>query len=88
MMSKDFLALLECFNLTQSVNRSIHCNGHTLDLLTASELFVSQLSPVDIDLSNHFAVFFNLDLLFSCVPTSCTVKSQKWKSIGLNLPLL
>lgn len=37
--AKDFLVLLECFNLTQFENSSIRSKGHTLDLVIANELF-------------------------------------------------
>lgn len=43
--------------------------------------FVSQLSSIDIGLSDHSAVFFNLELHRSSVPTNRTVTFRKWKSI-------
>lgn len=75
-MAKDFFF----FSLTQFTNGSTH-ESHPLDLVIPNELFVSQSSSVDISLSDHFAVFFKLDLFISRVPMSRNVKFQKWKSI-------
>lgn len=57
-MTKDFLSLLECFDLKQLVDCSTHIKGHTLDLVIANGSFVSQFSSADLGLSDYFAIFF------------------------------
>lgn len=54
----DFLSLLECFDLNQFVDRSTHNRGHILDLVISSGSLVSQLSTIDLGLSDHLAIFF------------------------------
>lgn len=76
-MAKDFLAVMECFNLTQFVNASTRSKGHTLDLVIANEsLLLSILVFLTI-----LQYFFNLDLSVQCVPMARTVKFYMCKSI-------
>ncbi len=82
MLTKDFLFLLDCFNLKQFISGPTHNKGHTLDLVIANDAIVSQLSSVDIGLSDHFAIFFNLEISLSCTTSSHTVNFRKWKSIN------
>lgn len=62
MMTKDFLFLLDCFNLKQMISGPTHNRGHTLDLVIANNAIVSHLSPADIGLYDHLAIFFILEL--------------------------
>ncbi len=57
MLTKDFLFLLDCFNLKQLISGPTHNKGHTLDLVIVNDAIVSQLSSVDIGLSDHFQFF-------------------------------
>ncbi len=82
MLTKDFLFLLDCFNLKQLISGPTHNKGHTLDLVIANDAIVSQLSSVDIGLSDHFAIFFNLEISLCCTTSSHTVNFRKWKSIN------
>ncbi len=84
MLTKDFLCLLDCFNLKQLISGPTHNKGHTLDLVFANDAIVSQLSSVDIGLSDHFAIYFNLEISLSCTTSSHTVNFHKWKSIDLS----
>ncbi len=58
MLTKDFLFLLDCFNLKQLISGPTHNKGHTLDLVIANDAIVSQLSSVDIGLSVITLQFF------------------------------
>ncbi len=62
-LTKDFLSLLECFELNQFVDCFTHNKGHILDLVISSGSLVSQLSTFDLGLSDHLAIFFDLYLL-------------------------
>lgn len=57
-MTKDFVSLLECFDLKQLVDCSTHIKGHTLDLVISNESFLLQFSSLDLGLSDHFSIFF------------------------------
>lgn len=74
-MAKKYLLLLDCFN--ELVTGLTYWKGHTLELVITNGSFVSQLTSVDIGLSDHSAVFFNLELHHSCVPTIQSVTFQK-----------
>ncbi len=84
MLTKDFLFLLDCFNLKQLISGQTHNKGHTLDLVIANDAIVSQLSSVDIGLSDHLAIFFFPEISLSCTTSSHTVHFRKWKSIDLS----
>lgn len=79
--AKEFFSLLDCLDFSQLVTGPTHCKGHTLDLVISNVSFVSQLSSVDIGLSDHSAVFFNLEMHLSSVPTKRTATLRRWKSI-------
>ncbi len=61
-ITKYVLSLWECFELNQLVDCPTHNKGHTLDLVISNGSFVSQLSTSDLGLSDHQAVFFNMEL--------------------------
>jgi len=56
--TKEFLSLLECFDLNQLVDCPTHNKGHTLDLVILNSSFVSQLYTSDLGLSDHLSMFF------------------------------
>lgn len=68
-MAKDFLNLIESFNLMQSVSGPTHEQGHTLDLVLSYGLPVSNLEICDAVFSDHMPV------LFEAVLACNTVKS-------------
>ncbi|XP_069043695.1 uncharacterized protein [Lepisosteus oculatus] len=78
-LAKDFLSLLGCFDLTQFVCTPTHNKGHTLDLIIANDSFVSHCSP--LDLSDHLAILFNLELPVSNTSPSRSVNFRNWRSI-------
>ena len=70
-LTKDFLALLECFGLYQLFDCTTHHKGHILDLVISNGSFVSQLSTIDLGLSDHLAVFFDMH-----IPVANTASSR------------
>ncbi|RXN00939.1 hypothetical protein EOD39_8321 [Acipenser ruthenus] len=58
----DFVTLLDCLGLSQSVSVPTHTHGHTLDLLITRGLDISNLSVSDISLSDHFLITANINL--------------------------
>lgn len=56
---KDFLALMNSFNLTQFVSDPTHTKGHTLDLVLSRGLDICITDIKDFGISDHFPVLFN-----------------------------
>lgn len=77
------MSLLDCFDLKQHVDCSTHIKGHTLDLVISNGSFLSQFSVMDLGLSDHSAIVFNMELSHSNIYPFRTVNYRKWKSIDL-----
>ena len=62
--ARQFLDMMDSFNLVQHVSEKTHANGHTLDLLisTGMDLFVNDVKTTDPVISNHLAVHSTLRL--------------------------
>lgn len=61
--AKELSAVLETFGLTQHVCEPTHSRAqHTLDLLITKGVNISNVSVVDVALSDHFCVFFDLSV--------------------------
>ena len=61
--AKELNAVLETFGLTQHVNEPTHNRGHTLDVIITKGVIVSGVNVMDVALSDHFCVFFNLSVI-------------------------
>ncbi len=83
-LTKYFLSLLECFDLNQFVDCFTHNKGHILDLVISSGSLVSQLSTVDLGLSDHLAIIFDLYLPGAYISSSRIMTYRKWRSIELS----
>lgn len=59
---KDFLNILDSFNLTQSVNSPTHNKGHVLDLVLSYGLNLSITDISDACISDHMPVLFTVSL--------------------------
>lgn len=57
---KDFLNLIESFNLLQHVHGSTHIHGHTLDLVISSNQLNFNVIMDDVAFSDHKSVTFEL----------------------------
>ena len=60
---KDFLNLIDSFNLVQCVSGPTHEHGHTLDLILTGGLSVSNIEIEDNIFSDHRPVIFNVSFL-------------------------
>ena len=63
-LAKDFLEVLDSFNLIQHVTEPTHELGHTLDLVISLGLTISNIQVRPPIGSDHFPLFF--DLLLPC----------------------
>lgn len=79
--TRDFALLLECFELHQLVDSPTHNKGHILDFVILNGLFVSHLCITELGLSDHRAIFFNMDLPVINKTVSRTINYRKWRSI-------
>ncbi|KAJ0023604.1 hypothetical protein NQD34_003503 [Periophthalmus magnuspinnatus] len=61
--AKELSSVLETFGLTQHVSEPTHNRGHTLDLLITKGVNISNVSVVDVALSDNFCVFFDLSVI-------------------------
>lgn len=68
-LAKDFLNLLDAFNVLQSVTGPTHKYGHTLDLVLSYGLPVYNLQIYDAIFSDHMPVLFETSL--PCNITTC-----------------
>uniref|UniRef100_A0A672G1H3 Reverse transcriptase domain-containing protein n=1 Tax=Salarias fasciatus TaxID=181472 RepID=A0A672G1H3_SALFA len=71
----EFLSLTEAFNLVQHVSLPTHRKGHILDLVFALGLDISNVSVIDVHMSDHCLV--SCDLHFSLEPKLLKVRSQR-----------
>uniref|UniRef100_A0A3B3HCT2 Reverse transcriptase domain-containing protein n=1 Tax=Oryzias latipes TaxID=8090 RepID=A0A3B3HCT2_ORYLA len=58
--AKEFLNLLHCMDFTQHVTQPTHGRGRTLDLVITYGLSCSVSSVVDMAVSDHYCIFFNI----------------------------
>lgn len=62
--ARQFLNLLDSFDLVQHVSEKTHANGHTLDLVISNAMdhFVNDVKTSDPVISDHFAAHSTLRL--------------------------
>ncbi len=66
-LAKEFLNLIDSFNLVQSVTGSAHEHGHTLDLVLSHGFTVCDIEISDTGFSDHKSVVFEISLPCSVV---------------------
>ncbi|GAA6091174.1 uncharacterized protein LOC112844225 [Tachysurus ichikawai] len=73
-VSKEFLKLMDSYDLIQWVNGPTHRLGHMLDLVLSHNLPIQDLNVEEVPFSDHKSVFFNL-----CVAkTLMRPQTKKW----------
>lgn len=82
-LSRDFLNLIDSYNLVQYVNSPTHIHGHTLDLVLSYGLIVSDLETIDNGFSDHKAVAFNISFL--CPKEIPLVLPSKRRKLNSNM---
>ena len=82
--SQQFISLYESFDLLQHVSGKTHEGGNTLDLLLtrSSGCGVNDVRVEDKDLSDHYAVYFSLDIARPPRPTK-TISTRNFKKIDI-----
>ncbi len=73
-MVKDFLCLIDSFNLVQSVSGPTQERGHTLDLVLSFGLPVRNLEICDAVFSDHMPVLFDIALACNTVETRTAIR--------------
>ncbi len=73
-MVKDFLCLIDSFNLVQSVSGPTKERGHTLDLVLSFGLPVRNLEICDAVFSDHMPVLFDIALACNTVETCAAIR--------------
>ncbi|KAK0139813.1 hypothetical protein N1851_023256 [Merluccius polli] len=74
--AKELSALLDTFGLLQHVKGPTHTRGHTLDLVISKGVNISSVDVKDLALSDHFCVFFDLQIIPNVQLTSVSVKRR------------
>ena len=74
--AKELSALLDTFGLFQHVKGPTHTRGHTLDLVISKGVNISSVDVKDLALSDHFCVFFDLQIIPNVQFTSVSVKRR------------
>ncbi len=69
--ASEFLSLLDCFNSVQHVQGPTHSRGHTLDLVCSTGFPLTNLQCLDLAVSDHCAIIFN-------VPASLPRQRPRW----------
>ena len=77
---KDFLSLIDSFNLVQCVSGPTHEHGHTLDLVLSHGLTVCNLEICDNVFSDHMPILF--DVGFSCAAVKSCAPTQRRRTIN------
>lgn len=74
-LARDFLNLIDSFNLVQSVLGPTHVQGHTLDLVLSFGLPVYNLEVCEVYFSDHMPVLFEATVCFNSVKPPAAVRS-------------
>ncbi len=64
-LAKEFLSLIDSFDLAQFVNVPTHVHGHTLDLVLSHGLTVCDLEIEDHVISDHKPIVFTVPISFN-----------------------
>ena len=75
-LASEFLNMLNCMNFNQHVTQPTHNRGHTLDLVITHGLSAKISSVVDIGISDHYCVFFNVSGFNQEIVSERTVRKR------------
>lgn len=71
-----FTDMLSAFELIQHTAGPTYNQGHTLDLVISKGLDIAPKCVLDVGISDHFCICFNIDLMTKYVPGLKLVKRQ------------
>ncbi len=74
--TKEIVTALNTFDVIQHVHGPTHNRGHTLDLLISRGLNISSIVINDVDLSDHFCIFFDILICVTTESRSVTVRKR------------
>ncbi len=74
--AKELCSLLDTFGLFQHVKGPTHARGHTLDLVISRGVDISSVDIKDLALSDHFCVFFDLQIIPNTQLTSVSIRKR------------
>lgn len=75
-LSTDFLNILNVMDFTQNIMHLTHNRGHTLDLVITYGLSTSVSSVVDLAVSDHYCVFFEITSFIQLETSVRTVRKR------------
>ena len=74
--AKEFSSVLDMFSLCQHVTEPTHLRVHTLDLVISKGVDISSIVVIDLALSDHFCILFDLLITQNVQTTSFSVKKR------------
>ena len=74
--ARDFTNLLNSMDFSQHVSGPTHSHGHTLDLLITKGLTTTVCSITDLNISDHFCIFFKVSLPKPEIKTQHLIKKR------------
>lgn len=74
--ASQFTRMLSTFDPIQHTAGPTHSQGHTLDLVISKGLSVTMNCILDVAISDHFCIFFEMSTLTKQVPTSKLLKRR------------
>ena len=83
---KELADLTSSYGLDQFVIGPSHILGHTLDLVFANrcELDLPPIHPVNLDISDHFPILFNIPCFNVCSTSTKKISYRNLKSVDRN----
>ncbi|RXM96109.1 hypothetical protein EOD39_16101, partial [Acipenser ruthenus] len=81
----EFLRLLDSLDYILHVKGATHNHGHTLDLVISCGLAVKNIITLDLTISDHLAILFEVNLPASTKTVDHTFKSQVINSTAAKL---
>uniref|UniRef100_A0A4W5N7E8 Reverse transcriptase domain-containing protein n=2 Tax=Hucho hucho TaxID=62062 RepID=A0A4W5N7E8_9TELE len=82
-LTKDFTSCLESFGCQQHINFPTHSKGHTLDLICCSGVTPSDLTAVELPITDNFFLSFTVELTLSISKISRLISFRNIKNINL-----
>ncbi|XP_068565816.1 uncharacterized protein [Cebidichthys violaceus] len=84
--SIELLDIFNYFNITQYIDFPTHKKGHTLDLVCTSGITVSNLTSIDLTITDYLAITLEIDIPTPQVKQNRTITFRNIKAI--NIPSL
>ncbi len=76
----QFTDMLSAFDFTQHVVGPTHSHGHTLDLVISKGLDVTLKPILDVGISDHFCIFFDMSLITKREPRVRIIKRHTFRT--------